>query len=793
MNTLKSPESGIFSAVNLRHGGENERSGLRPTGNPVIISDLPLKCLLKTKCDDREICILQKESEIYISEDNSTPERIFLLNNGATDAVKIDENKILLATESDLVTIYKENGEWKKKNNEEYPAVTLYSDQSSVIISSSVSSAKLQDSDGAKGVWLGRDDSKSLSQDIIGAHEDIINQAKKMQRLIQSVLARYKLYGNNNELLFISPVVLLTVPEKICQFREPITIGMNENYTERQAFTVQASGYRPWFRIPSHKSRTDVAYMIVEISEQFNTIDKNLHSVCSLNTDKTGRRYITATIPGVFDTEDPSDIIIDTLNDYEKALRPCIRIEKPFGSAMPYSSPITKVYGNKLSDDSYEVNSDLSLPHSFSARRLCVNGNNILMGDIIRKRYRGYNILIMCNHEIGNSDWKCAVSVSFRNSTEKVVRTDSGTTWNPQSIGPLIGYPSQDAVSITINLQCGTKKYRRTFPLKASVNGNMAYYLSPDLKPITFEGYETDTFLTPMDNNIYKVYSGIIICSKISAPELPVSINKICEDKVTGISTAIASQSGWDQSRCRFYIFTSTGTYAATFTNAQKLQAVNKISSFGLTSNESGVYVPGYGYYYVNSGKLIRLTGVKTEIITKTNSKKVCYDYVHNELWLIGDKIFVFELNHNSFYERKLTKDIIYVNSGYATTSDSTLDLCNERNDTLTEIEWRDRFESKGASRAMLTNVRAKKFKVLRSAYIDIASAAAEPLSIEIRADHGAGLANSRLIYKVRHTGSINSPILLHTPFTASDGFFITVSGNVSSDTEIREVTATLK
>lgn len=793
MNTMKSPESGVCSAVNLRHSGENERSCLKPTGNPVIVSNLPLKCILDTKCNETEIRILKKESEIYISENNSSPERQFSLESEATDAVKIEENKILLATESGLVTIYKENGEWKKKSDEEFPAVTIYSDQSTVIISSSISSAKLKDSDGAKGIWLGREDRKSLTKDIISAHDDILNQAKKMQRLTQPVLARYKLYGNNDELIFKSPVVLLTVPEKIYQFREPITVGMNDGYTERQGFTVQAASYQPRFRISSHKSRTDVAYMVIEMSEQFEQIDRNLLSVCALNTDKNGRRYITATMPGIFETDNAADSIIDTLNDYEKALKPCARVEKPFSNGMPYSSPITKVYGEKTVKDNDEVLSDLSLPHSFAARRVCVNGNNLLMGDIIRKRYKGYNILIMCSHDIGNSDWKCVISVSFRNSTEKVVRTDSGNTWNPISIGPLIGYPSQDAVSMTINLQCGTKKYRRTFPLKASVNGNMAYYLSENLKPITFEGFETDTFLVPMENIINKVYSGTVICSKTCAPKMPISINNVCEDKITEISTAIASQSGWDQSRCRFYIFTNTGTYATTFTNSQKLQAVNKISNFGLASNECGTYIPALGYYYVNSGKLIRLTGVKAEIITKTEAKKVCYDNIHNELWLICDKTFVFELNYNSFYERKLAKEILYVNSGYVTTSISTLDICNEDHDTLTEIEWRDRFEAQGASRARLKNVKAKKFRLLRSIYADIASAAVESLKIEVRADHGAGLANSRLIYRSTHNGSINSPILLHTPFAIQDGYFITISGQVSSDTEIHDVTVNIR
>ena len=158
-----------------------------------------MKCILDTKCNETEIRILKKESEIYISENNSAPERQISLESEATDAVKIEENKILLATESGLVTIYKENGEWKKKSDEEFPAVTIYSEQSTVIISSSISSAKIKDSDGAKGIWLGREDRKSLTKDIISAHDDILNQAKKMQRLTQPVLARYKLYGNNDE------------------------------------------------------------------------------------------------------------------------------------------------------------------------------------------------------------------------------------------------------------------------------------------------------------------------------------------------------------------------------------------------------------------------------------------------------------------------------------------------------------------------------------------------------------------------------------------------------------------
>ena len=153
----------------------------------------------------------------------------------------------------------------------------------------------------------------------------------------------------------------------------------------------------------------------------------------------------------------------------------------------------------------------------------------------------------------------------------------------------------------------------------------------------------------------------------------------------------------------------------------------------------------------------------------------------------------MFELSHNSFYERKLTDKILYVNSGYATTSSSTIDISNENNNSLIEIEWRDRFKAKNASRTRLTALRANKFKTLRSIYADIASAATESLNIELRADHGAGLANSRLLYRSTHNGSINSPILLHTPFAIQDGYFITISGNVSSDTEIHDVTVNIR
>ena len=789
MKTMSIPEHGITLAVNLRHSGKNDRNGLIPVGNPGKISNLSLKALLSTNINGSKILLLKSGNTLYVSENDDEPKAVAILDSEPTDAVKIGENYILLATPAGLLRLCKENSEWTIIKRAEYPAVAIYSDSSTIMASSGVSSAVLKDSDGAKGVWLGSEDTKNITKDILTAYGEILHKAKSAERLIQPVLARYKLYGVNEELLYVSCPILLTAPETGFQLTGSMQVTMDETYSKRNAFTLQASAYKPYFRISRHQSRTDVKYMIIEMTDQFDPVSDALKCNCALMTNSVGKRYISITMPGVTDMASPKNMIADALNDMENKFKSVMRIEKPFGNGMPYSSQIAKVYSNrKNTSTSIIPDSEISLPHAFTAKHLCTNGNNILMGDITRQRFDGHNILIMSDRNIGDSDWKASISVTFCDGNEKVVKTDSGATWNPVSLNPLLSYPSQDSTSMTIYLQSGTKTYRRSFPLTPAVNSKTAYYLEPDLMPITFAGYETETFITQTANPADKRYAGMVICSDVTAPHLPLSADIVSDSKITNITNAVAASSGWEQSRCRYYVFTANDVFAATYNNKSKLQAINHICDSGMENEECGTNVTGDGYYYLHNNTLLKIKGVKSETVTQVSANKICHDRIHNELWLIGETdIWVYQLDTKDFYQRKISGDIIYSRDNIITMTDGTSDVNCEITDSTTDIEWRDRYSMKNASRHRL-NAGAKSIKALRSVYVDMAVNSADPVKIEIRADHGAGLKYSPLIYSNTYTGSINSPILIHTPYVIKDGYFVTVKGRVSGDCEIREV-----
>ena len=767
--------------TNLRHFSKNGKNHLYPAAKPVKISNLDLKLLLETDFLGKKTQLFARNLTLYIATDDNPPTAIAETLSSPLSAAKISENTILVATETEYVKLARSNDSWEKTMENEYPAVRIFAPTTFYTLSAGVAKRKLQDSEIASSAWLGNTDKQNLKNDLYKAYSEILATAAGTGRLVQPVLARYKLFDLNDALLFVSCPVLLTSPAEPFPLTNIQTVPITDGNTVRNAFTLEASAYKPKFAVGSHNPRTDVAYMTIEMTPQIDPVNFDAPAVCYFGNTGSGT-FLTFNMPGITGNFNSDKLIARYLENKENEFSTIVRIEQPFASGNAFTRDIECCYGTQT-DKNALPETEFSLPHTFTSRHLCVGGTTLLHADITRKRFKGYNI-IMCSHTTGSSDWDYAAAVTFRDGGEKVVCYYEGNTDNPLSLSPLLTYPSADAVEMTIYLRSGNSIYRRTFPLTPCISGNTAYYIEPGVKDITFNGYESSTFIVPAENIADKRYPGTAISTSIAAPLNPISVNNLSDSEITQLHVVTGGQTGWEQTRNRFYVFSQNKTNAAIYNLNHILKNVYTILSSGIINEGKTAAVPGEGLYCVSEGFLLKIKGINCQRIVKTNAEHLCYDPVHHELRLCGEETWILDLNTMEYYKSETGIDISQCSGRFISGKNGTYDTSKEDSGSV-EITFRTRISAKDATRSRI-DTKKKKIRICRSLLADIAASSVKSLKISINGDRGAGYNYSPILYSFTLDGEINCPILFHTPASLYEGYYITIQGSVSQDFELR-------
>lgn len=83
---------------------------------------------------------------------------------------------------------------------------------------------------------------------------------------------------------------------------------------------------------------------------------------------------------------------------------------------------------------------------------------------------------------------------------------------------PVLSYPDIRATELTLYHKFGTTVKGKTYKLTPSSSGNFAYYISPDLKPISWSGLNSDTITFPKEINRELSYQNKLKVSNTNNP-----------------------------------------------------------------------------------------------------------------------------------------------------------------------------------------------------------------------------------------------------------------------------------
>ncbi len=485
-------------------------------------------------------------------------------------------------------------------------------------------------------------------------YEDLESNVRETGRFWQPVVVRIRALSSSGRVLFESEPRLITHPvEAEWQGRLSLTAasdGLSTNELDVQV---------PTYSVHLHTSELGVLSNDKPVASYEVLATPCLHhSDISLQPEvATPRRAGTQTLctvtfrPGVLDSPAPSARpsrlreIIGHLSELESSLAeyPCERLAASQSEQLPPPAAVTaesavkmlkKVLAKPVVPDS-GFDALLQPPHSFTAAVVAGGADTLLWGGVEVYRFDGWGVEAFAD-TVTDAAWQAAVEVTFADGSS-VVRGSSGSSNAPATLGPLLSYPSADAVSITISLSVSGQTLRKaTFPLIRDPSARHSVHVNPTMRAFELPAAGGNFEIPAADSRVLDYHDHLVLCSA-DAPLLPVASAKVASGSVNALAEAAFGQSSWDFGRVRYYVFTSRGIYLLSASSSRRAMSMSLIDSrivrsrYTLAPTEQGLAA-------VASGDIVLLSGSKARRIDKGDLGTVtALEWVHDrhELWCI--------------------------------------------------------------------------------------------------------------------------------------------------------------
>lgn len=339
---------------------------------------------------------------------------------------------------------------------------------------------------------------------------------------------------------------------------------------------------------------------------------------------------------------------------------------------------------------SARVTLDGPAPHTFVAQSAAVAGTTTLLAGITLRMFDGYTPDILSTVS-GDSLWHAAVRVTMADG-HSVVATADGTAASPDGFGPMLSYPSPDAVSMEIICRRGNETRRGIFPLQRDSTGRRAVYIHPSLAPFTLP--DTLAAYVVPESDMTAVYLPDTAVACRSGSLTPLAATDTGRGGITAISPALHAQGAWDFGRARFYLFTASGILSMAV-NAAGTDLRTSLIDPRIVRGPHAVVCADGAVMAIASGQLVRLHGASaTTVCIPSAAEALAADTARGELWLVGrDNVEILCLDRGmARYTLGLSVDpLLTVTIGqtaYVADSDSAYLVGSERPALTRDVEW---------------------------------------------------------------------------------------------------------
>lgn len=616
-------------------------------------------------------------------------------------------DKVIIMVEEGAYYVDICNGKWTARGlRPEFPAITIRADSYREFIATTESRTLT----GSYPHWSGKlsdKDVASLTDDALNAYSRAADEARATGCFIQPVLARYRLRDSRGEILYESPVVMVSANGfQGCEVIEP-------EVTDRSViagYAIALKGFRLHLSCEQECNPLwahHVASMELLISPQMHPVDfsTQIDYRCQ---DGTTTDSLRISLPGtsagnVAATEARADLVTATARRLESCARTII-ISYPFPGGIASTKPIHPSSSLSPSQEANALKAILEkkaastcfgIRHPiFSSKAVHAVGDTIVWGDISIMRHPGHPIHAFAA-ETSESSWRGCIAVTMSDGSERVVWHGNGSNFAPTKLSPLLSYPSGDARSMTISLLLADGLTRKaSFELTPSTSGDTAYYLDPSLAPIELPIVDTDYYV-PASVSTVRRYAGMVLASAVETPLSPFASLDASQGAITAITSAVRSSSSWDFGRAHLYLFSTAGIYALAVTRSRSLASCQMLDCRPVVGADAVTVMPT-GVAAIAGRDVVRISASRVEtLLRNTDYRAIGYNSAFDELLCLhtDSTLHVRNLSSGYLYTRDIAPTTFY-NDGelHAVCSDRLLDMSSESPAESVDIEWQHRF-----------------------------------------------------------------------------------------------------
>lgn len=657
---------------------------------------------------------------------------------------------------------------------------------------------------------ISRADCRLVTSALAEAYRQLDIIAAGQATYLQPMLGRYRLIDSNGGELYLSAPVILG-PQCGINFMEAVAGGMTlsgtqGSYSGVAPMRVGATPYKVVLRLdcdPADEVATALlraaSRVEVLLSPQLHPLDDDAVSGCMMRHDSTSATLL-AYMPGVavgttvqpnmlapqvvsmlarldkaLDIEATMGIKNDTFNDGPIVL--------PRGSSRLVDEEQARVaaIGRMTTDIAGSSSTELltlaSAPHSFAGRHVAVSGGTVLWGDVTTRLFSGYSACEMAR-EVADGTGSSKVQVVMPGGGY----VNRSVPKSPTLLSPLVCYPHPSALTMRMQVKQpdGTFRYI-SYQLTTVAGCRYAFRLNPSLMPIDLseEGsVHESAILFPDESNTTRHFSGGIICADVLSPLRPRSAANVSSSSIKGLAPVLRDVGGWNFSRTRFYMLSSSGVMSVSVGSDYSLGAPTLLRH----GCSSGKWTMAYDRLLaVVDNALVAFSGAKPRVVIPAGVTEVGYTGLQQEVWVkTGGSIRVYDTALTGYYTRDFNDAHEFVSLGdklyFATAGGRYYDATAEVEASM-PVYWRGRVEVAPGYR--LSGIRA------------MMQGEAVRGTLTASADGGAGQPHSLPVLTLNIDGSVNYPVAARVAAPARPYLNVVLNALVSPDFTISSIALT--
>lgn len=558
-------------------------------------------------------------------------------------------------------------------------------------------------------------DARAVRADLMAAQASIAAEAVAQRVMIQPALARYRLLDAEGRTLFTSPPVLLGTS----QCHEPLRLDCSTDAL-LEGYSLSAEAWQLRVHVPAGTS-SQVRYVRVSVSPQFQPADIDAqpdtfvtHSTSSSATIGVSMHLNpTALLPSNADAS--ALTVAEAMARMDALERTVATIAAtpgtdtvvacaPAGTPAQETTALRAVLARELTP-STTAESRIAAPHGFTARCVACAADTMLWGNISARRYCGYPAPVLAAAFSAKAQaWRAYVSVDFADGS-RTVWTGSDDSAAPEMFGPVLSYPSGDAVAMSIGISHGADTAAQTFALTPLPGGAGAAYVHPSLAPFALAA--AAEFAVPDAIESAAEYPGTVVAADTATPFVPLAVRDACGGAVVALLPASGSTASWDFGRTRFTAFGHGGICSVALDSARRSLATGRMDSRRVACAKA-VAQAGDTVYAIAGGDLLRISGRTVGTTLRAcGADALAWDGAHAELWCMRPdgtaEILCTASKPLRSYTRTISPTAILSSpaGAFAATEGGVLALHSEQRGA-TDVRWRARIEhAAGAMRPL--------------------------------------------------------------------------------------------